>query len=408
MAGASTTMTVVSNILKEVYEDKLRDQLQSEVMTLQRIERTTEGVTSEVGGKYVVFPIRTRRNHGIGARNENEALPNPKSQKYASARVQLAYLYGAASLTGQTMELAEKNFQAFASALQQELDGLRQTLSKDMNRQVYGSSAGVLATVTADGANTVTVATTDMQYLELGMQIDIYDATGVTPKVQNREITAINTSTGVVTYDGADGTAVATDIIVRAGSVNRETIGLKQIVNNTGTLYNVDPTVEPVWKSVVNANGGVDRALSEGLMIKMIDDIRTNGGRTTVIFTTLGVRRAYFNLLSQQRRFQTGGGAVDFAGGFKGLAFTTDWGDIPVMSDFDCQPKRMYFVNEKELKLYQEGDWKFMDRDGSRWQRIIDASGTYDAYQTMMFKYCQLGTHRRNSHGLLSDIQEAS
>lgn len=408
MAGASTTMTVVSNILKEVYEDKLRDQLQSEVMTLQRIEKSTEGVTSEVGGKYVVFPIRTRRNHGIGARNENEALPNPKSQKYASARVQLANLYGAASLTGQTMELAEKNFQAFASALEQELSGLRQTLSKDMNRQVYGTSSGVLASVTADGANTVTVALTDLQYIELGMQIDVYDITGVTPKFVNREITAVNTGTGVLTYDGADGTAVATDIIVRAGSVNRETIGFKQIVNNSGTLYNVDPTVEPVWKSVVDDNSGADRALSEGLMIKMVDNIRTQGGRTTVIFTTLGVRRAYFNLLSQQRRFQSGGGAIDFAGGFKGLAFTTDWGDVPVMSDFDCQPKRMYFINEKELKLYQEGDWKFMDRDGSRWQRIIDAAGSYDAYQTMMYKYCQLGTHRRNSHGLLSFVQEAN
>lgn len=408
MAGASTTMTVVSNILKEIYEDKLRDQLQSEVLTLQRIEKSTEGVTSEVGGKYVVFPIRTRRNHGIGARNENEALPNPKSQKYASARVSLAYLYGAASLTGQTMELAEKNPQAFASALQQELDGLRQTLSKDMNRQVYGTSTGVLATVTADGANTVTVATTDMQYLELGMQIDVYDVTGVTPKFTNREITAMNTATGVITYDGADGTAVATDIIVRAGSVNRETIGFKQIVNNTGTLYNIDSSVEPVWKSVVDSAAGVNRALSEGLMIKMIDNIRTNGGRTTVIFTTLGVRRAYFNLLSQQRRFQSGGGAIDFAGGFKGLAFTTDWGDVPVMSDFDCQPNRMYFINEKELKLYQEADWKFMNRDGSNWQRIIDSSGTYDAYQCMMYSYRQLGTHRRNSHGLLADIQEAS
>ncbi len=411
MAGASTTMTVVSNILKEVYEDKIRDQIQSEVLTLQRIEKSTEGVTSEVGGKYVVFPIRTRRNHGIGARNENEALPNPKSQKYASARVQLAYLYGAASLTGQTMELAESNFQAFSSALDQELSGLQQTLSKDLNRQVYGTSSGVLASVTADGANTVTVALTDLQYLELGMQIDVYDVTGVTPKFVNREITAINTTTGVVTYDGADGTAIATDIIVRAGSVNRETIGFKQIVNNSGTLYNIDPAVEPVWKSVVANNpagAGTVRALSEGLMIKMIDDIRTNGGRTTVIFTTLGVRRSYFSLMSQQRRFQSGGGAIKFSGGFEGLAFTTDWGDVPVMADYDCQPSRMYFINEKELKIYQEADWKWMDRDGSRWQRIIDAAGSYDAYQCMMYSYRQLGTHRRNSHGLLADLQEAS
>jgi len=401
MPGASTTMTVVDSILKEVYEDKLRDQLQSDTITLKRIESTSEGVTQDVGGKYVVFPIRTRRNHGIGARNENEALPNPKSQKYAAARVRLAYLYGSASLTGQTMELAESNEQAFASALDQEMTGLRQTLAKDMNRQVYGTSLGVLASITADGANTVTVDTT--QYLELGMQIDVYDVTGVTPKFTNREITAINTSTKVITYDGADGTAIATDIIVRTGSVNKETIGFKQIVSTTGTLYNVDPTVEPVWKSVVDAPG-IDRALSEGLMIKMVDDIRTNGGKTTAIFTTLGVRRAYYQLLVQQRRYSN---TQEFAGGFKGLAFTTDWGDVPVMADFDCQPKRMYFMNEKELKHYRESDWSFMDRDGSKWQRMMDSAGMYDAYQCTYYKYCQLGTHRRNSHGLLDNITEA-
>lgn len=402
MAGGATTMTVVDNLLKEVYEDRLRDQLQSDLITLKRIQSSTEGITNEVGGKYVVFPIRTRRNHGIGARNENEALPNPKSQKYASARVRLAYLYGAASMTGQTMELADKNFQAFASALTQELEGLRQTLSKDINRQVYGSSAATLAAVTADGANQVTVDT--VQYLEVGMQIDIWDVTLVTPKVQNREITVINSATNVITYDGADGTAVATDVVTRSSSQGKETIGFKQIVAATGTLYNIDPTVEPVWKSTVNSNGAVNRALSEGLMIKMIDDIRTLGGKTTVIFTSLGVRRSYFNLLVQQRRYTN---TQKFEGGFNGLAFTTDNGDVPLISDYDCQPNRMYFMNEKELKLYQEGDWSFMNRDGSNWQRIIDSAGSYDAYQCMMFKYCQLGTHRRNSHGLLSDITES-
>jgi len=402
MAGASTTLTVVDSILKEIYEPKLRDQLQSDTRTLKRVEKTSEGVTHDVGGKYVVFPIRTRRNHGIGARNENQALPNPKSQKYAAARVSLAYLYGAASLTGQTMELAEKNPQAFTSALQAEMQGLRETLAKDMNRQIYGTSLGALASITADAANTVTVSST--QYLEVGMQIDVYDITGVTSKFTNREITAINTTTGVVTYDGADGTAVATDIIVRNGSVNKETIGFQQIVSNAGTLYNVDPTVEPVWKSVVNDNGGTNRALSEGLMVKMVDDIKTNGGDTTAVFTSLGVRRAYFQLLVQQRRYTN---TKKFEGGFEGLAFTTDWGDIPLMSDFDCQPNRQYFVNEKELKLYEESDWSFMNRDGSNWQRIIDTDGSKDAYQTMMFRYCQLGTHRRNSHGILKDITEA-
>src|SRR5436190_14486216 len=405
MAGASTTMTVVTNILKEVYEDRIRDQLQREVKTLKRVESTSEGITSQVGGKYVVFPIRTRSNHGIGARQENEVLPDPRSQAYASARVSLAYLYGAASLTGQTMELAQSNFQAFASALDQELSGLKEILRKDQNRQVYGTSDGVLATVTADAANTVTVDS--LQYLELGMVIDIWAAGFGSSHALTRTITAINTTTNVVTYDGADASAavVATDVLTRTGSQQRETIGFKQIVTNTGVLYNVDPAVEPVWKAVVASNAGTPRALSEGLMTKMVDDIRTNGGSTTVIFTTLGVRRSYANLLTQQRRYTN---TTEFTGGFKGLAFTTDEGDIPLVADVDCQPKRMYFINEKELKFYREGEWSFMDRDGSPWQRIITSAGAFDAYQTMMYQYCQLGTHRRNSHGLLDDIIEAS
>lgn len=405
MPGASTTMTVVTNILKEVYEDRIRDQLQREVKTLKRIESTSEGITSQVGGKYVVFPIRTRSNHGIGARQENEVLPDPRSQKYARAQVSLAYLYGAASLTGQTMELAQSNFQAFASAMDQELSGLKEILRKDQNRQVYGTSDGILATVTADGANTITVDS--IQYLEVGMIIDVWAAGFGSSHAVTREITAINTATNVVTYDGADAAAsiVATDVVTRSGSQQRETIGFKQIVSNTGVLYNVDPAVEPVWKSVVAANGGVNRALSEGLMTKMVDDIRVNGGKTTVIFTTLGVRRSYANLLTQQRRYTN---TTEFTGGFKGLAFTTDEGDIPLVADVDCQPNRMYFLNEKELKFYREGEWSFMDRDGSPWQRIITSAGAFDAYQTMMFQYCQLGTHRRNSHGLLSDITEAS
>lgn len=402
---ATTTLSVVDAILKEVYEDRIRDQLQSEVITLKRIERTTEGVTNEVGGKYVTFPIRVRRNHGIGARGENQALPVARSQKYKSARINLAYLYGAVSISGQTMELADKNFQAFASAMQQELEGLKQTLVKDTNRQVYGTSRGVLATATAVAtANQVTVDTT--QYLEVGMFIDIVDVVNDAVHGSNREITAINTSTKVVTYSGADVTTDAIgDHLVRTGSLNQEKVGFEEIVDDVGTLYNIDPSAEPVWKSVINANAGTNRALSEGLMIKMVDDIRTNGGRTTVVFASLGVRRAYFNLLVQQRRYVN---TKTFEGGFNGLEFTTDWGDVPVISDFDCQPNRMYFVNEKELKLYQEGDWSFMNRDGSNWQRVITTAGNFDAYEAMMFKYCQIGTHRRNSHGLLDDITEAA
>jgi hypothetical protein len=393
------TLTTATNILKEIYEPRIRDQLQNELTTSKRLEQTSEGVTADVGGKYVVFPIHTKRNPGIGARQEMENLPVAGNQGYARAQVNLAYLYGAVRLSGQTMELAKTNAQSFASVLDQEINGIQTDLAKDMNRQVYGTSVGALATISAVYTAVNTALTTNTQYLEIGQNIDIYDSTGATQRVTTRTITAIVKNTSF-TFNGAAATGAIGDIVVRQGNLNRETIGLQQIVSDVGVLYNIDPAVEPLWKSTVNQNGGTPRALSESLMIKTVDDVRVSGGKITAIFTTLGVRRSYFNLLEQQRQFVN---TKEFTGGFTGLAFTTDTGEIPVISDVDCQPNRMYFLNEKELKIYREGDWSFMDMDGSKWQRVIGV----DAYDATLFKYCQLGTHRRNSHALVSDVIES-
>lgn len=393
------TLTTATNILKEIYEPRIREQLQNWLKTSKRIEQTSEGVTSEVGGKYVVFPIHTKRNHGIGARLEMEQLPTAKNQGYSRAQVILSYQYGSIRLSGQSMELAQNNFQAFASVLDEEVNGIQRDLAKDFNRQVYGTSVGALMTIS--GANTgAVVPTTNTQYMEVGMVVDIYDSTGTTLKspVGGVTVNLVTKDTSVTLSTAV--TTVAGDIVTRQGSLNREIVGFMQIVNDSGTLFNIDPTIEPLWKSVVNRNGGTNRALSESLMIKMVDDVYTNGGNTTAIFTTLGVRRSYFNLLVQQRRYCD---TKEFEGGFKGLAFTTDNGEIPVVADVDCQPNRMYFMNEKELKIYRESDWSFMDRDGSKWQRVIG----YDAYDATLYKYCQLGTHRRNSHGLILDITES-
>lgn len=396
------TLATVSAILKEVYEDDVREQMDNGAVALRRIEKSSEGVESQVGGRYVTFPIKTRRNAGIGARNELEALPTAGQQGYAAARIGLKYLYGLVRLSGQTIELADSNYQAFASALDQEMDGLKTDLLVDQNRQVYGDGSGAIGVVTADGANSATVR--DVMYFQMDMQVDLIDGTTLgnpnpTVKASNRKITAINTTTNVVTYDGADAAAAAGDIFVRTGSVNREWTGFNKIINNTGTLYNIDPTVEPVWKSEIDANGGTNRALSEGLMINMVDRIRTNGGKVTAIFSNLGVRRAYFNLLSQQRKYVN---TKEFTGGFTGLAFTTDQGEIPFVADIAAPKNRQYFVNEKEITLYREKDWSFMDRDGSKWQRVVG----FDAYEATMYQYSELGCHRRNTHGQIQDITE--
>lgn len=397
-------MTTVDNILKEVYEKRLRDQLQSEITTIMRVERTSEGVSSDVGGKYVRFPVRTRRNHGIGARTEYEPLPVARRQGYLSAQVNLAYLYGSVELTGQTFELADTNTQAFASALDQEVNGMREGLAKDVNRQVYGTTEGKL--VIASGAGTTSTLESDnTQYLEAGMVVDLYDDSDA---LQDEDAVISSISGTTVTFDGTVTSSSADWYLTRADSRNKEKVGFSQMLNinalndttgGFGTLFNI---TDNVWTP---EQDDVSGALSEGRMISMVDSIRKRGGKTTVGFTSLGVRRAYFNLLVQQRRFSD---TKDFGGGFTGLAFTTDKGEIPLVSDFDAPPGRIQWMNEDDLKVYQAGEWSFMNRDGSNWQRVIKSDGIYDAYGATFYKYCQLGLHRRNSHGVQYGITEAS
>lgn len=411
----ATTMTSVDPILKEIYEPRVRDQLMSEVIGMKRIEKTSEGVVSDpVGGKYVKFATRVRRNHGIGARNEYEALPAGRTQGYVAGQIKLTHFYGAIELSGQTFELAETDAQAFASALDQEMEGLTEGLAKDMGRQFYGTSIGKMAVTNAAGSTTTLVmSNAQAVHMEMDMILDIYngaDAIQVSGAVISniqKDVPGVGSTT--VTFGPAAGGASASGwYVTRDDSRAKEIPGLTEIVANTGILHTIDPATNPLWKSEMDAPGA-DRPLSESLMIDMCDRIKTNGGKTTVIFSPLGVRRAYFNLLVQQRRYTN---TKEFTGGFTGLVFVTDWGEIPVVSDFQAPAQTMWFLNEKEIKLYQAGDWSWMDRDGSKWRMVTNAPAgggpvqDFDAYKATMFKYFTMGTHRRNSHGVMTRILE--
>lgn len=394
------TLTTTSAILKEIYQGQLRSQLQDECVGYKRILQTSEGVESNVGGKYVTFPIRVRRNSGLGYRNELELLPTAGQQGYNSVRIGLKYGYGRVRISGPTMELASSNPQAFANAMDLEVKSIKTDILKDTNRIFYGNGLGALAVATAIGvANQVTVAST--QYLNLGDFIDIVSPGGTVRGTAGRNITSINRTTNVVVYDGADITTdVIGDFIVRSGSYGREPNGLGSIVLDTGVLFNVDPSTEPSWAATNNNNAGTPRALSEGLMIRLTDDIRVQGGAVSVILYSLGVRRSYFNLLSQQRRYVN---TKDFAGGLHGLAFNNGT-EIPVVPDVDHPPNTGYFLEEDTFKIYSDEDWHFSTVQGSDVWKWVD---NFDAYEALLVKYWELGIWRRNASGVLKDITEA-
>lgn len=405
----TASLAAADAILKEVYEPGINDQLNNDVVALRRIERTSEGVTNQVGGKYVVFPIHVRRNSGIGARREDEDLPNAGRQGYARAQVNLRYQYGRLRLTGQALALANENFQAFASVLEEETSKIRDDLAKDLNRQVYGNGDGTIATITGALSGSTAPVDEGVIWLQEGMVVDTGTISNgvVTVVAENKIVDQVDLENGTVDLTGGTGTPASGHVIVRAGNARsgatdddqREWTGLGALVGAGDELFGIDGSTEAVWNSVLDDNGGSPRPLSESLLILNADKVRAKGSYPTVMFMNLGVRRAYFNLLTQQRRYTN---TQTFEGGFSGLAFTTDKGDIPMVVDTDCPGGTIYGLNEKRIKVYRDADWGYMDRDGSRWAR--DANK--DAYNATLFQYSELGTHRRNSHFKITDITE--
>lgn len=398
-----STLASIDATLKEVYEGDIRRQLQDETVALKRITRSSDGVSNETNGKYVTFPVHVRRNGGLGSRNEAEALPTAGQQGYASARLALKSDYLGIELTGHAIDMSDTNPKAFAKSLDEEMERARVDFKKDLNRQIYGNGSGAITTVRSAGTGVNVIPVVDARLFWVGSHVvDIVTAPS-TVAVTARTVTAVDTTPGAntITVSGAAINVSVGQLITLTGSVNREITGLGAIVADSGVLYNINPATEPEWKANVDSNGGTPRALSEGLMIRMVDKIRSRGGRTSLILTDDGSFRAYWSLLSQLRGFTN---TTKFDGGYTGLAFHAGDQEIPIVADYDAPLGTMHFLNEKDITFYRDEDIHWLDRDGSILKQKTDAGGRYDVWQAHMVERHELGIGRRNTHGKITDI----
>lgn len=401
----TASMTTAAGILKEVYEGDVNDQLQNDITFSKRIEQSSEDIFETPGGKYVVFPLRVKRNHGISYRDENTQLAPARRQGYLQAIESLRHGYGRIRLTGQLMELAETNEQSFMSGATAEIDGIKEDLARDVNRIMVGNRAA-FNTVGATGIITRLTATTtgtsltvdDSFQLEVDMVIDVVDNSGVpVAGGTGRVITSITSAT-VVVVDSAVAGATSGNNICRTGNFNKEPYGILPLVNNSGTVHAINSATagNEVWQATVDTS---TTTLTEGAMIGMQDNVRRKSGKyCTAIFCSLGVRRAYFNLLTTLRRYNE---PKEWTGGLVGLAFNGGK-ELPVIDVVDFPLKHMLFLNEKEVKIYRPRSWYWADKDGDMFKWVND----YDAWEALMKQYWQVVTHQRNAHGLFTNITE--
>lgn len=407
MAGAS--LTTVSALLKDLYIPPTVEQLNNEVLIVQRVESSSKEL---IPGNKARISLHKTRSGGIGDRIEDEDLPTAGNQGYAYAEFDIKYKYGRFRVTGPSMVRTSSDAQAFLSTLRGELDGLKNDLRRDMARQCYADGSAKIAQCgTTSSSTTVQLNTTSgaeairKGHLHVGMNIDIGTAADPTTIASARSITSVSLTNSTVVISGAAVTTSSSHYVFRAGNSGNTTNGV--------SVREIDG-LQKLVASAANTVGGIDasaagndywdnlRATSVGTItidkiLGYLNEIDAEGGDPTLWITTPGVQRQVFNQLQAQVRYTN---SDRLSGGFKSL----DVSGYPLVADKDCPNGTMFLLTEKHLKLFSDQDWHFLEEDG----KVLKWVDSRDAWQGVMARYMNLGIDRRKPQYIATGITDST
>ena len=373
-----------------------------ETMDYRGISR--DGDQVQFAGRQWVIALHTSRNESGTARAEGGTLPAPGQQGWADLIDKVKKLYKQIQITGFALEVSERSIGSYVRLLEAETVGAVNDLRKDMNRQAFGDGRGTLCQITADGVNTVTVD--NLQYLRVGMIVDIINQATDAVLASQRTITSIVTATRVVTYNGADVAAVAgTHVLALEGNWKMEINGLRNItrsdLSQNYVLHGIDSNAagNEYWKAK-QVDGG-NTVFDEDSGQLLMDQIGAMGWDTEMIITTRGIRRRYVNTLKAQKRFNDSNSLM-LHGGFKYI----DYNGVPLLFDDDAPKQHMFFIRPEDfLWINLNGnDFRWMNRDGAVLRKVENPD--QDAYKATLYKYSDLGVQRRSSQGVMYNLAD--
>ena len=418
------SLSTVDAILKDDYKDFL-DNLNEANFILSQVETRKDTVQ----GRIARHAVHLGRSSGVGARAENGTLPTAGNQSYATVPVPVRYVYGRIQLSGPTIRQAVSDRGAFIDALDAEMEGIKKDAMKDVNRQLWGTSNGVIAQCgTTSNATTVVLASSTgstalrQLFFDGGMVVDIGTVASPTTVASARTVTSVDETNKTIAISGAAVTTSSSHYVFRSGAGGAsnnsgqpgdgqvELTGLQTIVDDTAVLHTINPSSQPKWKAYVNANGGTNRSITESLITGSIMKTLTNSGKKpSLLVSAEGVNLAISNLLLSLKRNME---QTQLKGGYAGIQFYSpsvsgkgDEAPTALYADFDCPNNRLYGINPEVLVFHQVGDgFQFMDLDGA----VMNRKPDLDAYEATLYMYGELACKQRNAHFVIKDITEVT
>lgn len=384
MADANT-MAAIDASLKEAYPIGTFEKQFSEQKELyKRIEKLNASDFSVInmGGRRSVIPIMKGRIAGGGWRAENTALPAARSLQPANIYVSNKNIYHRAYITGQVLEMASQNWEAFVPELELLTTSMDESVKKKFNFAMYRTNTGAITTITTGVINSTTVVVGSLKGLYVDMPIDVMTTeAGGTQEVSSAVITDIADSTNTLTLDVAI-TCTTGSFVFEAGDQNNSLTGLLANLSATSTSWHgIDKTATGNGWSKGTIVNSTSKAISDAdLKALKTAALKANPNEPGRFWlTTYEVAdQIWDKLLRPDRRIND----TKIAGGVD----TFTYHNYPVVCENDCPSGTLFLVDPTKVKLLRVKDFNYIMNAGS----IQHPVSGYDAVEISLRSYCDL------------------
>lgn len=367
MADAPNTVSTLNGLFKVVYADKLQDLVPDFAILQKRIEFIS---TDKETGNYYAQPVNLTQEAGFtyngeagGVADLNAAIAGTMKE----AQVKGSEMVLRAQISYNALSRASKaGPKAFKKASGWKVEDMNNSMRKRLEiAMLYGQSGiGVVSTNTS-GALVLTEGSWagGIWAGAEGSILEAFDSAAATAAQHNGDLTisAVDSDTRTITVTGTSAAVVANDVLFFKGCLTASTdtynemAGLKKIITNTGTLFNISASSYSLWKGTSVSSVGVisfekiadavAKAVNKGLMEKVL---------------CLLSPRAFGVLNSDQASLRVyGAESQKGKNGFESLVFHSANGQIEVLSHPMVMEGDCFLLPESALMRLGSSDLTF-------------------------------------------------
>lgn len=414
--------------------DELTDNIvaDSEGLDIYEQQMNVQTVESD-GGRYISLSHYYQMPGSVGARLENDYIPEAGPPGFATSQIYMKKNMGTVQMSGEAYRRAKEGPGAFITWGKEALPSLVRRMTDNIDRQIFGYGQGIMARVSDASPSTTVLLTSVYGVSGLTQGYTLFndgmtlrygpnaDASALRSGVATVKNVAKAGAAGTLTIDALPTSAAQNDYIFMgdsqatsgrdSGTVDKELMGFLGIVDDgtiLSTFQGLARSGNGFWnaQTLDTSTGSYGSNLSEDALTDLdFDCVQLGNGRPSVLIASRSGWKSFWKTLRGDRMFTfTPGSIPNYKGG--GMKMEVQLGDrtLSVLVARKCPPQVAFLVEPESFKRWHNAGFTWDDTTGSIWNRVTDANGRKDAYYATGYLSMATGNLAPAHNGLLKNM----